>query len=111
MSRTLDVPWLCDRHSHVSLYAALGGCPSLAGLEPEAAMDLLRGLPGDRVTLVTGWHNSRLNLGADDLAALPPAILVNFSFHGYALTAGAKRLLAPSIRTWWPGWTTWPGAS
>ena len=95
MSRTLDVPWLCDRHSHVSLYAALGGCPSLAGLEPEAAMDLLRSLPGDRVTLVTGWHNSRLKLGADDLAALPPAILVNFSFHGYALTAGAKRLLAP----------------
>ena len=95
MSRTLDVPWLCDRHSHVSLYAALGACPNLAGLEAEAAMGLLRSLPGDRVTLVTGWHSSRLKLGADDLAALPPAILVNFSFHGYALTAGAKRLLAP----------------
>jgi len=93
MTRTIHIPWLCDRHTHVSLYAALGTCPNLAGLEAGAAMDLLRRLPGDRVTTVVGWHSSRLKLSPDDLAALPPVILVNFSFHGYALSTGARRLL------------------
>jgi predicted amidohydrolase YtcJ len=95
MSRTIDLPWLCDRHSHVSLYAALQGCPTLAGLEPEAAMALLRGLPGDRVTTVVGWHSSRLKLGPEDLETLPPAILVNWSLHGFALTGPAQRILGP----------------
>jgi len=90
----LELPWLYDRHSHVSLYAALQGCPDLKGLAPEAALALLRALPGDRVTTVTGWHSSRLPLDADLLASLPPAILINFSLHGFALTEGARRLLA-----------------
>ena len=62
MSRTVAIPWLWDRHSHVSLFAALPGCPSLDGLEPEAAMALLAGLPGDRVSAVTGWDDARLKL-------------------------------------------------
>ena len=94
MVETIELPWLHDRHSHVSLYAALAGCPDLSGCSPAEAMALLEGLPGDRVTTVVGWHSSRLKLAPAQLEALPPAILVNFSLHGFALTAGARRLLA-----------------
>jgi len=95
MIQTIDIPWLYDRHSHVSLYAALAGCPDLSGLAPEAAFELLRGLPADRVTTVVGWHSSRLKFAPGELDALPPAILVNFSLHGFALTGEARRLLGP----------------
>jgi hypothetical protein len=94
MSRTIDIPWLCDRHSHVSVYAALGGCPTLAELAGEEAMARLRALPGDRVTTVMGWHSSRVQLGPEERAALPPALVINFSLHGFALTDRAKPLLA-----------------
>ena len=93
---TLEIPWLRDRHSHVSLYASLRGCPDLANLAPEAALALLRGLPGDRLSTVTGWHSSRLQLDPALLETLPPVILINFSLHGFKLTAGARRLLAES---------------
>jgi predicted amidohydrolase YtcJ len=95
MVRTVEIPWLCDRHSHVSLYAALAGCPDLAGLLPGDAMALLRNLPRDRVSTVVGWHSTRLRLGDGELDALPPAILVNFSLHGFWLTPAALPLLEP----------------
>jgi predicted amidohydrolase YtcJ len=91
---TLEIPWLQDRHSHVSLYAALQGCPDLSNLGRDAALSLLRGLPADRVTTVTGWHSSRLKLEPELLESLPPAILINFSLHGFALTGSAARMLA-----------------
>ena len=93
MTRTIDIPWLFDRHSHVSVYAALQGCPSLAGCGPEEAMDLLRGLPGDRVTTVLGWQTGRLQLGPEQLRALPPAVIVNFSMHGCLCTPAARPML------------------
>jgi len=46
MIQTIDIPWLYDRHSHVSLYAALQGCPDLSGRTPDEALALLRDLPG-----------------------------------------------------------------
>ena len=95
MIETLVIPWFHDRHSHVSLYGALQGCPDLGGLEPEAALALLRELPRDRVSTVTGWRSSRLAFTAEQLETLPPAILLNFSLHGFALTGGARRLLRP----------------
>jgi predicted amidohydrolase YtcJ len=94
MTETIDIPWIYDRHSHVSLYAALQGCPDLSGRAPEEALALLRGLPGDRVTTVVGWQSGRQRFGPE-LEALPPAILINFSLHGFCLTAGARRLLGP----------------
>jgi predicted amidohydrolase YtcJ len=95
MIQTIDIPWLYDRHSHVSLYAALQGCPDLAGRTPEEALSLLRDLPGDQVTTVVGWHSSRMKFTPEQLEALPPAILVNFSLHGFALTGAARRILGP----------------
>jgi len=95
MRTTLPIPWLCDHHSHVSLYAALQGCPDLSSCAPAQAMALLRGLPADRITTVRGWHSSRLPLGAAELEALPPAIILNFSLHGFRLTPAARGLVAP----------------
>jgi predicted amidohydrolase YtcJ len=93
MIQTIDIPWLYDRHSHVSLYAALAGSPDLSGCTPPEALALLRGLPGDRVTTVVGWHSSRLRFTPEQLEPLPPAILINFSLHGFALTGAARRIL------------------
>ncbi len=98
MTQTMEIPWLFDRHSHVSVYAPLRGCPSLAGTRPEEAMALLRGLPGDRITTVMGWQTGRLRLGPEELDALPPAIIINLSMHGCGVTAAAKPLLAPEQR-------------
>ncbi len=91
--RTLTVPWVHDRHTHVSLYGALRGCPTLSGLDHEGALALLRSLPGDRLSLVLGWHSGRLSFSEAELAALPPALLVNHSLHGLALTASARPLV------------------
>jgi hypothetical protein len=95
MPRTLAIPWLCDRHTHVSLFTALQGCTSLDGLEPEPAMALLRSLPGDRITAVSGWNAARLELTAGILAALPPAILATPNLRGFAFTGAALRILEP----------------
>jgi predicted amidohydrolase YtcJ len=83
-----------DHHSHVSLYAALEGCPDLSAcVEPAAALAQMRGLPEGRLSLVRGWHSGRLPLSEADLAHLPPVLLVNFSLHGLRLSPGAARLL------------------
>ena len=95
MTQMLEIPWLYDRHSHVSLYAALQGCPDLSKCTQAEALALLSGLPRDRVTTVTGWHSSRFPVTPELLEQLPPAILINFSLHGFALTAGARRILGP----------------
>ncbi|WP_257305450.1 amidohydrolase family protein [Geothrix campi] len=83
-----------DRHSHVSLYAALEGCPDLSAcIDPASALAQLRSLPGDRLSLVRGWHSGRLPLSEADLAELPPVLLVNLSLHGLRLSPRAVRLL------------------
>jgi predicted amidohydrolase YtcJ len=83
-----------DRHSHVSLYAALQGCPDLSACaDPAEALRRMRGLPEDRLSLVRGWHSGRLPLSEAELAALPPVLLVNVSLHGLRLSPAAARLL------------------
>ncbi|BDU70347.1 hypothetical protein GETHOR_24480 [Geothrix oryzae] len=83
-----------DHHSHVSLYAALQGTPGLSTCaDSGAALELMRGLPEDRLSLVMGWHSGRLPLSEADLAGLPPVLLVNFSLHGLRLSPEGARLL------------------
>lgn len=83
-----------DRHSHVSVYAALKGSPNLSACEDSAAaLNLMRGLPQDRLSLVMGWHSGRLPVSDADLAGLPPVLLVNLSLHGLRLSPAAARLL------------------
>lgn len=93
MPRTVRIPWLHDRHSHASFYASLDGCPSLAALDPGEALAVMRNLPEDRLSLVFGWHSARMPLTRETLRELPPAVIVNVSMHGYALSrAAAERL-------------------
>lgn len=82
-----------DRHTHVSLYAALRGCPSLAGLGRTEALALLAELPREQVSLVLGWHSGHHAFASEELENLPPILLVNTSLHGLALTPAARRLL------------------
>ncbi|HWQ08228.1 MAG TPA: amidohydrolase family protein, partial [Holophaga sp.] len=94
MFRTIRIPWLHDRHSHVSFYASLSGCLSLADKSREDALADLRALPEDQLSMVFGWHSAKLPFTMDDLKPLPPAIIVNFSMHGFALSGEGERMLA-----------------
>ncbi len=94
VARQVRIPWLHDRHSHASVYAAFSGCPSLAGLDRTAALATLATLPEDQLSIAFGWHSARTPLDTRDLADLPPAIIVNLSMHGFVLTDSAVPLLA-----------------
>ncbi len=99
MTHVIELPLLHDHHSHPSLYAALEGVPSLLGLPPGQAIELLVSQPRDRLGLVKGWRTDRLPLGPRDLEALPPLVIVNFSLHGYALTPAAIPFLEAGAAT------------
>lgn len=94
MPTTVLVPPLHDRHSHASLYAAFGGCLSLAGMDSPGALDVLRRLNPEQVSVVFGWHSARAPLTEADLRDLPPVVIVNVSLHGFVLTAAAADALA-----------------
>jgi len=87
------IPLLHDHHSHTSLYAALGGGPDLSGLAFGEARDLLASLPEDRLTLVTGYRSGVHRLDKSELDALPPALIVDFSLHGFLCTGRGLPLL------------------
>jgi len=92
----LELPLLHDHHSHVSLYAALDGCPDISQLDKARAMLLLKSLPEDRLSTVLGWYSAHLSFTDDELAGLPPVLIVNYSLHGLLLSAGARELLKDS---------------
>ncbi len=96
MIQTVRIPWLSDHHTHVSLYGALEGCPSIAGLGKGQALDLMRSLPEGKPSIVLGWHSGRVAFDAGELEALPPIVLMNISLHGFALTDKVKDLLRES---------------
>jgi len=109
MPMTIRVPWLHDQHSHASFYASLIGCPSLAGQDREQALATVGALAGDRLSVVFGWHSARVPLAPRELGALPPAIIVNVSMHGFALSGTAPDLLEstqPELVAHWtePEW-------
>jgi predicted amidohydrolase YtcJ len=96
MSRLIEVPLLRDHHSHVSLYAALGGSPSLLGLPKEEALRLLRALPQEGLSIVLGWYSAKLSFSPRELAALPPVVILNNSLHGMLLSDRAQEALRPT---------------
>lgn len=96
MSRLLEIPLLRDHHSHVSLYAALGGCPSLFGLPKAEAMGLLRSQPKDRLSIVLGWYSAKLSFEPEELESLPPVVILNNSLHGMLFSDQAKEALRPT---------------
>jgi hypothetical protein len=94
MKRRTRLPLLRDRHDHVSLYAALFGAPSLAGFDEPEALGLLARGPADRLSLVLGWQNDRVPRAALERGDLPPAVVVNWSLHGFVATPAARPLVA-----------------
>jgi predicted amidohydrolase YtcJ len=89
MLQTVRIPLLHDRHSHASFYASLIGCPSLSTMTQKEALKTIRELPEDRLSVVFGWHSARMPLAAEELAKMPPAIIVNVSMHGFVLSEQA----------------------
>lgn len=109
MSAVILIPWLHDQHSHASFYASLIGCPTLAGLNHDDVLRTLGALREDRLSVAFGWHSAKAPLSERDLENLPPAIIVNLSMHGFALTKQAIPLLAdtqPEMVAHWqdPEW-------
>jgi predicted amidohydrolase YtcJ len=92
------LPLLHDNHNHLSLYAALASCPDLAGMDAGAARSFLQGLPLDRLTVVRGWRTNEFVLSAEELAGLPPVLLINFSLHGFGLSDAALPYMEPAVR-------------
>ena len=90
---SIQIPLLHDHHSHGSLYAALQGCPDLRELSRDEALRLLEALPVGRLSLVTGHRSAVLELTQEELDRLPPALIVDFSLHGFLCTAAALPLL------------------
>ena len=98
MERRIELPLAHDHHTHASLYAAFTGLPDLGVRDAGEALAFLRRLPGDRLNLVRGWRSALLPLTRDDLATLPPLVLVNSSLHGFALSPAAL----PPVQKLWP---------
>lgn len=94
----LDLPLLHDHHSHVSLYAALGGLPDLSALGPEETMACLESQPKDRLGLVKGWRSDRFAFSDEAIGSLPPLLVINFSLHGFVMTKAAL----PYVESAWP---------
>jgi len=94
MADTVRIPWLRDQHNHASLYASFIGCSTLAGLNAEESLAVLRGLEPGRLAVVFGWHSALAPLRTTDLEDLPPAVIVNLSMHGFALSDAALPMLA-----------------
>lgn len=94
----LDLPSLHDHHSHVSLYAALGGLPDISAMAPDEALACLASQPRDRLSLVKGWRSDRLAFSDEAIAGLPPLIAINFSLHGFVMTKAA----IPHVEAAWP---------
>jgi predicted amidohydrolase YtcJ len=86
MKHVHELPLLHDHHSHISLYTALQSCPDISMLTEGMARDYLYSLPADRLSVVTGWKSSILALTPEDLAGMPPLLLINFSLHGFAVS-------------------------
>jgi predicted amidohydrolase YtcJ len=94
MADTVRIPWLRDQHNHASLYASFIGCPTLAGMNGEECLAVLRALDPERLSVVFGWHSALAPLRDADLDDLPPAVIVNLSMHGFALSGAALPMLA-----------------
>jgi len=86
---------LFDRHTHVSLYAALADCANLSGLDRHGALQRLMALPQGRLSTVLGWRRAEHAFTDGEQERLPPALLVEFSLHGFSLTPAAEELLRP----------------
>ena len=90
----VEIPLLRDHHNHLSFYGLLYGCPNLQAITDKAeALRLLHSPAKDRVSVAIGWNTGYYRFSAEDLAPLPPVIIVNLSLHSFVLSPAAASLL------------------
>ncbi|MFW5836904.1 MAG: twin-arginine translocation signal domain-containing protein, partial [Desulfovibrionaceae bacterium] len=92
--QTVAIPALTDFHTHSSLYIALLGSESFWGVvDKAAAMKTVDSAPADDVTLVRGWNSNSFTFTAEELAAMPPVVIVHYSLHRIVMSAAAEEML------------------
>ncbi len=96
-AKTIELPLLHDNHTHPSIYAALDDCPNLTGLRKDEAMDILKACPADRLSVARGHRTNEFDFTREDLAVLPPVLVINFSFHGFTLSDAGVPFVAPRM--------------
>ncbi|WP_328986955.1 amidohydrolase family protein [Thiorhodovibrio winogradskyi] len=93
---TVTIPGLSDFHTHTSLYIALMESTSFWEVsEKEAAMEIIAKLPADDLTLIQGWNESLFSFTEEELASMPPVIIVHYSLHSMVMSPAAEDMLRP----------------
>jgi predicted amidohydrolase YtcJ len=92
-----SIPLLKDHHNHLSFYALLHDGLDLGEVhEKNEALRHMQSLPGEAVSVVTGWNTGYYSFSAKDLDNLPPVIIVNLSLHSFLMSSSAEALLRES---------------
>jgi predicted amidohydrolase YtcJ len=92
--QTVTIPGLYDFHTHTSLYIALLESVSFWDVvEKSTAMEIIAGLPEDELTLIQGWNESLFSFSKQELATMPPVIIVHYSLHSMAMSQAAENVL------------------
>lgn len=92
--QTVTIPGLYDFHTHTSLYIALQESVSFWDVADKGtAMEVIAALPSDELTLVQGWNESLFAFTRQELAAMPPVIIVHYSLHSMVMSPAAESLL------------------
>lgn len=92
--KKVAIPRLNDHHSHTSLYIALLGSKSFWDVGDKAsAMKIINESPADELTLIRGWNSNKFTFSDDELAKMPPVIVVHYSLHRINMSRKAEEML------------------
>jgi|GEM_PF-225458 len=93
----LALPGLHDHHSHTSLYIAFSDSVSFWDVaEKEEALEIIAGQPSDELTLVLGWDRNDFTFTDEELAGMPPVIIVHYSLHNLVMSTAAESMVMES---------------
>jgi predicted amidohydrolase YtcJ len=94
---TKTIPGLCDHHSHTSLYIAFSDSVSFWNVsDKEEAQEIIAGLPRDELTLILGWDRNNFTFTDEELAGMPPVIIVQYSLHYLVMSKAAEAMVMES---------------
>jgi len=93
-TKKIEIPLLKDHHSHLSIYGLLyGGLDLKEIVDKDIALQEIRKLNKERISIVTGWNTGYYHFSEEELAPLPPVIIVNLSLHSFLLSPAAISIL------------------
>jgi len=96
-TEVVTIPGLHDYHSHTSLYIAFSNSISLWNvLDKAKAQEIIAGLPSDELTLILGWDRNNYTFTDEELAAMPPVIIVHYSLHNMVMSKAAEEMVQES---------------